>query len=309
MSSSDPVRRAHGLDRGGHVGVARNGVAQHGHQLEGVVLHPVAADVEVQAAEKLAVRSRGQEKRLADRDHHGQRIVRVSGEDHVDACHPARELAVDVEAIVRQQHDQLSPFAARLVDLGLDVFLADAEAPVRDHPARIGDGRVGERLADHRDLDATALIVGRALEHRVLELGVAHVLRQEWVAEAADELLDALGAVGELEMPGQRIGLQHGHQVDHVLAAGLQCRPRALPGIAAVQQQHALRPLGANGCDQSGDPVESTDPAIGAGQRAEVLAGEHVGVEAPRGDAEALQEGLAGDVRRLAHGIADAQIY
>ena len=101
------------------------------------------------------------------------------------------ELAVDVEAVVRQQHDELRAVLARLLDLLAQIVLADAERPVRDHPARIGDRRVGQGLADDRDLDAAALDHRDRLEGRLVPFGVADVLGEERKAELFDEFLDA----------------------------------------------------------------------------------------------------------------------
>ena len=51
---------------------------------------------------------------LADPHRLRQRVVRVPGEDHVDALDARRELAVDVEAVVREQHHHLrAPGGAR----------------------------------------------------------------------------------------------------------------------------------------------------------------------------------------------------
>jgi len=48
---------------------------------------------------------------------------------------------------VREQYHHGGSLAARLVDHALQALLLDSESPVGDEAARMGDGRVGERLA------------------------------------------------------------------------------------------------------------------------------------------------------------------
>ena len=69
----------------------------------------------------------GDQQRLADRDGLGDRIMGMAGQDHVDAGHARGQLAVDVEAVVRKQYDELRARFARLVDLRPHVVLANAE--------------------------------------------------------------------------------------------------------------------------------------------------------------------------------------
>ena len=72
-----------------------------------------------------------------------------------------------------------APVAARLLDIGAHVLLADAERPFREHPARIGDRRIGETP---RPSTATFTpprlehLVG--VEHRLFPFGVAHIQRR-----------------------------------------------------------------------------------------------------------------------------------
>ncbi len=155
------------------------------------------------------------------------------------------ELAVDVEAVMREQHHQLRAALARFFDIGAHVLLADAERPFRHHPARIGDRRIGEGLAEHGDLHAALLEHLHRLENRLVPFGVAHVEREEREAERLDQLLDARLAIGEFPMAGHGVGLQQRHAVDHVLALAAIGAERALPGIAAVEQQHLVVPRSA----------------------------------------------------------------
>ena len=184
----------------------------------------------------------------------GQRVVGVGGEDDVDALDAGGELGVDVEAVVGEQHHHLRALRARLGHRSAHAPLADAERPVGDHPARVGDRRVGEGLADHRDGDAAALEQARGVEHRLGEVGVAHVAGEERQARrartvhVAEQLGDAAGAQRELPMAGGRLHAQRLQHADHVGALGRERRERALQRVAAVEQQHALgAALGADG--------------------------------------------------------------
>ena len=114
-------------------------------------------------------------------DHHGRRhaVVRVPAEDRVDAAHARGELEIHVHAVVRQEHDDLRALGAHFVHQLLQAQLLDAEGPFRDHVARVGDRRVGEGLADHRERHAVHRAQRVGLEHRVLEIRGLHVLRQE----------------------------------------------------------------------------------------------------------------------------------
>ena len=179
---------------------------------------------------------------------------------------------------------------------------------MRDHPARIGDRRVGQRLADDRDLDAAALEGLRGFEHLVLELALAHVLAQEGKAERIDELLHALLAESEFPMRRHGVRLQQRHAVDHVLALGRERSVRILPGVAAVEQQHAVAALGTDRLDDGGDAVESADPPIGLGERHEILVGEGMGKRAAGRDLVGVEQGAAGQVRRQPLRAADAEI-
>jgi hypothetical protein len=51
----------------------------------------------------------------------------MAGHDHVDAGHHRGQLAVHVEAVVRQQHNHFGTVGARLVDVCLQGLGADAE--------------------------------------------------------------------------------------------------------------------------------------------------------------------------------------
>ncbi len=217
------VGGADALDQRGHGGIGGDGIGQHRDQPVGHVAHAPAVHLHVEARQELAVRARGDQQRVADPHRLGQRIVGVAGEDDVDALDAGGELGVDVEAVVRQQHHHLRALRARLGHRSAQAALADAERPVGHHPARVGDGRIGEGLTDHGDGDAAALEQARGVEHGLGEVGIAHVAGEERHAggagtiHAAEQLGDAAGAQRELPMAGGRLHAQR-------LAARRPCR-------------------------------------------------------------------------------------
>ena len=101
-------------------------------------------------------------------------------------------------------------------------------------------------------------------------------------------------------MPGHGVGLEHVHDAHHVGALGLQRRVAALPGVAAIEQQHFARTFGADRLDQSCHAIETADAAIGLGQRFEIGRGQRVGVGAPAPDLEISQQLFAHEMRRQA---------
>ena len=302
-------RRARLCHRSGHLGVGRDHIGEQRDQLVAEALDRPALHVEIEPRDELAVAAGRDQQRVADLHRFRQRVVGVAGQDHVDAVDPRGELAVDVEAVVRQEHDELRAFLAHLLDIGAHVVLANAERPVRHHPARIGDRRIRERLAEHGDLHAAALEHLVRLEHRLLPVVVADIECEERKVLRLDQLLHPVFAIGEFPVAGHRVGLQELHAVGHVLALGLQRAERTLPGVAAIEQQHAVAAaLRPHRLDDRRGTVETADAAIGLRQRLEVLEGQRIGVRRFFRNAVALQERLAGDVRRLALGVADPEI-
>ncbi len=173
------MRFAHLADHRRHVGIGLDRIGQHGDEPELVALDAPVAHLEIEPRQELAVAARGDKQGVADLDRRGQRVVRVAGQDHVDALHPAGQLAVDVEAVVAQQHDQIDLVGAQLLDIGRDLLFLDAERPVGDQVARVGDRRVGKRLADHADAQAATLEHSGGLKHRVAPGCLLHVAGEE----------------------------------------------------------------------------------------------------------------------------------
>ena len=110
-------------------------------------------------------------------------------------------------------------------------------------------------------------------------------------------------------MAGGRLHAQRLQHADHVAAPGRERRERALQGVAAVEQQHALRAaLGADGVDERRHAVHAADAAVGPGQRLVVVRAQHVGVGRGLGNREGVEQLRAGDVGKLAAGVADAEV-
>ncbi len=206
---------------------------------------------------------------------------------------------------------RLRPFGARRVDHLLQVLFLDSEAPVGHEPAWMSDRCVGERLADDGDRHAVDLAHHVRREHGVAEIGGAHVLRDEVDATleiAADHLVHALGAIGELPVRGHYVHAELQGGVHHVLPARPQRRSRALPGIAAVEQQCA-GPLGAQPLHQCREVREAANLAVGHGGLDKVETGEGMRGGRACPDAEMPQECLAHQMRWLAGSRAHTDVH
>ena len=112
-----------------------------------------------------------------------------------------------------------------------------------------------------------------------------------------DGLAHALGAIGEFPMRRHEIHAQALLRADHVGAAGPERGRRALPAVAAVEEQRA-RPRGAQPLDQRGEMGVAAEPAVAPRRRFEIEMRERVGAAARRGCRSASKR-LADEVRRL----------
>ncbi len=177
-----------------------------------------------------------------------------------------------------------APLDRRLVHGLLERLLPDAERPRGHEVAGIRDRRVGEGLPDDRHGHPVHRPDHVPREDRVLEVRGPDVLGHE-VDLALEVLLHdlrhALGAVRELPVSRHDVHAEELRRVDHVLAAGPERRRRALPGVAAVEQQRAgaARP---EALDQRGQVREPADLAVGPGGPREVQMGEGVGLSRAR---------------------------
>ena len=302
------VRRPHLLDQRRHRGIGVDDIREHGDQLVAVSGDAAAAHVEVEAGQELAVRTRRHEQGVSHGHCLGQRIVGVRGEYDIDAGDPRGQLAVDVEAVVTEQHDEVDARLAHRVHPLADLVLADAEGPVGDQIPGIGDRRVGIGLADDGDTQSRALEDLHGLEDRLVPGGVPDVAGQERKFQLADEFLNPLGAVGEFPVRGHGLDTQRVHGLDHVRALGFQRRIRTLPGIAAVEQNGLAGALGPDRLDQGRHAVEPADPAVVPAKGHEVLAGERVGLGRTLADSIMVEQLAARKVGRKGACGADADV-
>ena len=231
----------------------------------------------------------------------------VAGQDDVDPFDLRGHLAVDVEAVMGQDDNQIGPGVTDLLhDLG-HAFLTHAEGEVGEHPFRIGDRKVGEGLADHGDRRAADLEHLVGIVGGFVPFGVEDIGAKEGEGQGFHDLGHAVDAQREFPVRGHRIGFQRVHHVDHVLPVGPMRGERALPGIAAIQQQR----VGACGADRVDDGRAAVQPAhaaIGLRKRHEILIGQGIGLGRAGRDIEHLQEIRPGHMRRLALRRADAQV-
>ena len=75
----------------------------------------------------------------------------MAAQNGIDTAHAARELHIDIHAVMGEQHHRARALGTHGIDIFLQLGLLYAEGPIRDKMARVGDGRVRKRLANHRD--------------------------------------------------------------------------------------------------------------------------------------------------------------
>src|SRR6202042_203527 len=116
-------------------------------------------------------------------------------------------------------------------------------------------------------------------------------------------------AIGEFPMSGHRFDAKQVGRLNHVGAARGVRQPGALPGIAAVEQQRALRSyLIAQPLDQGFQLREAAELAEAASGFFEIKRGERISIGALRLDAEPVEEGAANKMRWLPGHCAEAKI-
>src|SRR5918999_3846259 len=195
------------------------------------------------------------------------------------------------------------------------LVLADAERPRGHHPPGVGDGRIGERLSNDRNLDAPLLIQLRGIEHRLGEIALDNVRGKKWYTRCAWSLLVAkqldnpLSAKREFPVAGGGFRSELLQYSDHIGARELQRRVGAVQRIPPVEQQSPVRAsLRADGLNERGHPVHATDLAIGLRQCLIVFRRERVRATGLRGYAECLEEVRSRYVWRTATRTAHTQV-
>ena len=92
-----------------------------------VALDLALADIKIETPDEFPVRPGRQKQRVVDDYRLRQGIMRVPGQDDIDAVNPAGQLAVHVETVMRQQDDDVGALVAGGLDVCNHIFLADAE--------------------------------------------------------------------------------------------------------------------------------------------------------------------------------------
>ena len=171
------------LQQRGHVRIRRQQIGEHRQQLVAEARHLAGLHVEIQHAEELAVGAGVGHQRgattILHRDGRGNAIVCMPAQNGVQSADARGQFEIDIHAVVRQQHHDLRALAARLVDGELEILFLDAIRPIRHEITRIGDGAVGERLADDGHRDAVHFLDDVRLEHGVAKVGGLDVLRND----------------------------------------------------------------------------------------------------------------------------------
>ena len=166
----------------------------------------------------------------------------MAPKNHIDAGHTRREFQVDIHAIVRKQHHHHRTFAAHFVDDFLHLGFLDAEIPFRRQVARIGDRRIGKRLADNRNRHTVHFLHRVGRKHRVAKIGGLNILREK-LHPALEVFLNdffyALVAKRKFPMARHDVHAEFQRGIDHVLPLCPQRRRRALPCVATIEQQRA----------------------------------------------------------------------
>ena len=307
-------RRPHARDQRLHGRVGRQHVGKHRQQPVAVVGHAAAAHLKIQHAQKLAVGAgvgdQGLAAAVADDAGHRHAVMGVAAQDGVDAGDAAGEFEVHIHAVVRQQHHHLCALGTRLGHGFLQVVFLDAEGPVGHHVARVGDWCVRKGLTDDGAGHAVERAHDKGLEHRVAEIIGLDVLRNE-IDLARQLFFDNLGhpvhAQGELPVAGHQVDAQQLAGLYHVPALGPQGGGRALPGVAAIQQQRT-RAAGLHAFDQGGQVRKTTHLAVALRRLLKVKVGQRVGLRRASLYAAGAQQVLAHQVRQLAFHAAKAQV-
>ena len=143
-------------------------------------------------------------------------------------------------------------------------------------------------------------------EHGVFEVHGAHVLREELDRRELFHCLQhALGPVGKFPVGGHVLHAQAPLRADHVRALGPERGGRAVPAVAAVEDER-VRPRGAQPLHQRRDMRVAAHPAVAARGGFEIEVREGVRLRAAGRDGVMAKKPLADEMRRMA--IADVYV-
>ena len=108
--------------------------------------------------------------------------MRVTGQNNINAGYICCQFLVNVKAVMRQQHNNFCPVCARLVNIVLNFIRAYAKRPAFNQMAGVGDRRIGEMLANHRNLNPASLKIGDAVKDTFFPFCIKTVTAQKRVA-------------------------------------------------------------------------------------------------------------------------------
>ena len=277
-------------DQSVHLFVGGQHVGENRQQLVAEVADFFVFDIEVQHAQKLAIRSRighqGFATFVRHDGGHGHAVVGVTTHDGVDATHSTGHLQIHVHAVVADHDHHLGTFAAGFVDHLLHVLVLDAELPVGHHVTGVGNRGVREGLANDGAGHTVDLADDIGLEHRITKVAGLDVLRYKVDLACKvflDDFFDALHAQGEFPVASHHVYAEQLTGVDHVLAVGPQAGARALPSVTTVKQQSAGA-AGFHAFDQCGQVRKTTNLAVAFGGLFEIQESQGMGLCRARTD-------------------------
>ena len=234
----------------------------------------------------------------------------VAAHDGVDAAHARGHLQVHVHAVVAEHQHHLRALGPHLVNHALHARVLDAKGPIGHQVARVGNRGVGKGLANDGAGHAIDLAHHIGLEHRVAKVLGLDVLRDEFHLPSkvfVDNFFHPLHAQGELPVAGHHVHTQQLAGVHHVLAPRPQRRARALPGVAAVEQQ-GTGSAGLEALDQGGQVGKATHFAVASRSLVKVQIGQGMGLCRAGAQARRLEQVLTHQMRQLAAHAAHAQV-
>ena len=123
---------------------------------------------------------------------------------------------VYIKAVMREQDNNFSAIITGFIDIFLDFLRANTKRPALYHMAGIGDGRIGEMLANNRHTYPATFKIGRALKYPLFPFCIKAVTAQKGIAHFADQLFNTVLAKGKLPMADHCIRFQSLHRCNHI---------------------------------------------------------------------------------------------
>jgi len=308
------VRSADLVDQLRHVRIFRDVLCEDRDQAVAIAADAPVLDVEVQPTQELAVRARVHDERSAHENGLRQGVVGMAAEDDVESMDPCRQLQVDGDAVVREQHDQVDLLVVpQLVDERLDAVFPNAEGEIGHEAPGVGNRGVGKRLTDDPDTNAAHVPDRVGMEDVVPPPGHGHVVGDEVAGEEppaltiAEQLLDTLETVDEFPVRREDVHAELVRHPHHVFAPTPERGRRALERVAPVEKQRAPAPFGPDPLDERREVGIAAHPAVSRRQCRKVEVRVRIGLDGAGGDVVRAEELGAGEERRPATLGADPE--